>query len=401
MKFIDEAVIDAKAGDGGNGCISFRREKFIPFGGPDGGNGGKGGDIVVIADNNLNTLVEYRYQRSFCARNGEKGHGADCNGRGSDPIILKVPVGTVLIDEESGDTIGDLIESGQSVCIANGGVGGRGNLTFKSSTNRAPRKATSGKLGERRKVRFQLKLLADVGLLGFPNAGKSTLLSAVSAAKPKIADYPFTTLIPQLGVVKVGFLQSFVMADIPGLIEGAQHGHGLGIRFLKHLARTHLLLHVIDIAPLNNEDIVEGIDIIVNELGGFSQALSQRPRWLVFNKSDLLSEEEVKNQIENVLTTLDWQEPYFVISAATRTGTESLCKAIMAYLENYREKIEQDPEFKKQEEAIQNQLQAESFKVLSGKAKPNKTEEADAEDGWQFEEDDEDTEMEIIYTQED
>lgn len=372
MKFIDEALIDVKGGDGGNGCVSFRREKFIPFGGPDGGNGGKGGDIMVVADNNINTLINYRYQRHYNARNGEKGHGADCNGRGSDDIVLKVPVGTLLIDDESGDIIGDLVESGQELCIAKGGMGGLGNMNFKSSTNRAPRKATLGKPGEQRKIRLQLKLLADVGLLGFPNAGKSTLLAAVSAAKPKIADYPFTTLVPQLGVVKVSLLQSFVMADIPGLIEGAQEGHGLGIRFLKHLARTHLLLHMVDLAPVTEEtpeEIAKGIEVIVGELKGFSQALSMRPRWLVFNKCDILSNEEAQSRIQIILNQLQWKEPYFTISAATRAHTTELMQAIMNYLERYRERIEQEPEFKERELAIQQQLQEESFLVLN----PGKT----------------------------
>ena len=324
MKFVDEAKIRVSAGDGGNGCLSFRREKYVEFGGPDGGNGGCGGDVVIQASVSLNTLVDYRYQRSFQANRGENGRSRNCTGAGADDVTLKVPVGTTIIDEDTDEVLGDLVEPDQRIVVARGGRGGLGNVCFKSSTNRAPRKTTNGTPGERRDLRLELKVLADVGLLGMPNAGKSTLIRAVSAARPKVADYPFTTLVPNLGVVRVDQQRSFVMADIPGLIEGAAEGAGLGIRFLKHLARTRLLLHVVDIAPWDEVDPVEVIDSIVGELQLFSPTLAGRDRWLVLNKLDLLPEDEANARCDEIVEALEWTGPVFRISAVNNQGTDEL-----------------------------------------------------------------------------
>lgn len=291
MKFVDEVSIHVKAGDGGNGLMSFRREKFIEKGGPNGGDGGDGGSIYLEADVNLNTLVDYRYTRRFDAQRGENGGSKDCTGAKGDDLILPVPVGTTVIDANTQEIIGDLTEPGQRLMVAQGGWNGLGNTRFKSSTNRAPRQTTPGKPGEARDLKLELKVLADVGLLGLPNAGKSTFIRAVSAAKPKVADYPFTTLVPNLGVVSVGRYKSFVVADIPGLIEGAAEGAGLGIRFLKHLARTRILLHLVDMAPLDESDPADAAEVIVRELGRFSPALTERERWLVLNKMDQILED--------------------------------------------------------------------------------------------------------------
>lgn len=299
MKFVDEVSIHVKAGDGGNGLMSFRREKFIEKGGPNGGDGGDGGSIYLEADVNLNTLVDYRYTRRFDAQRGENGGSKDCTGAKGDDLILPVPVGTTVIDANTQEIIGDLTEPGQRLMVAQGGWHGLGNTRFKSSTNRAPRQTTPGKPGEARDLKLELKVLADVGLLGLPNAGKSTFIRAVSAAKPKVADYPFTTLVPNLGVVSVGRYKSFVVADIPGLIEGAAEGAGLGIRFLKHLARTRILLHLVDMAPLDESDPADAAEVIVRELGRFSPALTERERWLVLNKMDQIldpAEREARKQ---------------------------------------------------------------------------------------------------------
>lgn len=335
MQFVDEAVIQVKAGDGGNGCVGFRREKYIEYGGPDGGDGGDGGDVYLVAERNLNTLSDFRHERHFEAERGKNGAGRNMTGhRGQDKEIA-VPVGTVAYDEETGEMIGDLTESGQRLMVAKGGFHGLGNLRYKSSVNRAPRQSKPGTPGEWRQVRLELKLLADVGLLGLPNAGKSTLISTVSSARPKVANYPFTTLHPNLGVVRVGQLQSFVMADIPGLIEGAADGAGLGIQFLKHLSRTSLLLHVVDIAPLDeSEDPVASVRIIEQELANYAQELAERPRWLVLNKVDLLAESEREAHCQAIVERLNWQEPVFMISAATANGTQALCYQIMQYLDN-------------------------------------------------------------------
>lgn len=335
MKFVDEALVKVVAGHGGRGAVSFRREKFVPFGGPDGGDGGVGGSVWLRAQSGLNTLVDYRVQRTFRARNGEPGGGQDCTGRSGEDLHVLMPVGTVVIDEDTGETLGDLSRAGQSLLVAKGGKGGWGNQRFKSSVNRAPRQNTPGLPGEARTLRVELRLLADVGLLGLPNAGKSTLIRAVSAARPKVADYPFTTLHPQLGVVSVGPLQSFVMADIPGLIEGAAEGAGLGIRFLKHLQRTRLLLHLIDIAPPDPAaDPVAGARAIVKELKKFSPELARKKRWLVLNKIDLVSRAERANRGADIVRRLRFKGKVFQISGATGEGTKELCQAIMRELEN-------------------------------------------------------------------
>jgi len=336
MKFIDEAAIEVVAGDGGNGVASFRREKYIPRGGPDGGDGGRGGSIYMRADRNINTLIDYRFARIHRAKRGENGRGSDKYGRGADDITLRVPVGTVISDAESGDVLADLAADGQTALVAKGGSGGLGNIHFKSSTNRAPRQATPGEKGEQRKLRLELKVLADVGLLGMPNAGKSTLIRAISAARPKVADYPFTTLAPNLGVVRVGENRSFVVADIPGLIEGAADGAGLGHQFLRHLQRTRLLLHVVDIAPLDGEsDPVAGARAIVKELGRYDPDLAAKPRWLVLNKLDLLPEDERAKAVASFVKSYRWKGPVFPVTAIDGTGCRELTFAIQAWLEEH------------------------------------------------------------------
>ena len=322
MKFVDEAEITVHAGNGGSGCVSFRREKFIPFGGPDGGNGGAGGSVFLVADEGLNTLIDFRHERSFRAQRGENGMGRQMAGKAGEDKIIRVPVGTAIINVDTDEVIGDLTHHGQVLKVAEGGRGGAGNVNFKSSTNRAPRKATPGTEGEVRDLRLELKVLADVGLLGFPNAGKSTFIRAVSAATPRVADYPFTTLQPHLGVVRIGTDQSFVIADIPGLIEGAAEGAGLGIQFLKHVSRTRLLLHLVDIAPLDGEtDPVEQVRAIEAELEKFDEALLERPRWLVFNKADLVPEEDREKLAKALVRRLKWKQPWFLVSAIAREGT--------------------------------------------------------------------------------
>jgi GTP-binding protein len=352
MKFIDEAKIEVIAGDGGAGSASMRREKFIEFGGPDGGDGGRGGSVYAIADRNINTLIDYRYSKTHLAKNGEPGRGADCYGRAGDDIELRMPVGTIITDFETGDLIADLTKHGERLCLAEGGVGGWGNIHFKSSTNRAPRQKTNGKPGVRRKLKLELKVLADVGLLGMPNAGKSTLITAVSNARPKIADYPFTTLHPNLGVVRVGSERSFVIADIPGLIEGAAEGAGLGHRFLRHLQRTGVLLHLVDVAPFDeNVDIAADAQAIVNELRKYDEALYQKPRWLVLNKVDMLQPEERQKVIKDFLKRFKWDGPVFEVSALNGEGCDRLCYAIQDYLDGLRkardleEERAEDPRF--------------------------------------------------------
>ena len=338
MKFVDEVTIRVKAGDGGNGCVSFRREKYIEYGGPNGGDGGDGGDVYLVAERNLNTLVDFRHERYYEAQRGENGMGSNMTGRRGDDKDVSVPVGTVVYDDATGELIGDLTEAGQKLMVAKGGWHGLGNVRYKSSTNRAPRQSKPGTPGELRSLRLELKLLADVGLLGLPNAGKSTLISAVSSARPKIADYPFTTLYPNLGVVRVGALQSFVMADIPGLIEGAAEGAGLGIQFLRHLARTSLLLHVVDVAPMAEEnEPVRAVRTIEAELEKYSDELAHYPRWLVLNKIDVLPPEQRESHCQAIVDALGWQGPVFRISAATSEGTQDLCFHIMQYLDENAE----------------------------------------------------------------
>jgi GTPase len=334
MKFVDEAIIKVQGGNGGRGAVSFRREKFVPFGGPDGGDGGHGGAVHLIAAEGINTLADFRYMRTFRAPNGQPGSGNDCTGAGGDNLEIKVPVGTAVYDVDTTEQIGDLTAAGQRVLVAQGGKGGWGNTRFKSSTNRAPRKAMPGLPGEKRELRLEMKVIADVGLLGLPNAGKSTLIRAVSAARPKVADYPFTTLHPNLGVVAVGTHRSFVMADIPGLIEGAAEGAGLGIRFLKHLQRTRVLLHLVDIAPLDPEaDPVQDAKAIVQELEKFSPELAGKERWLVLNKLDLLPAGEAEKKCKDIVRRLRWKGPVLRISALAKQGTVELSQAVMNRLE--------------------------------------------------------------------
>jgi len=342
MKFVDEAIIKVQAGDGGNGCASFRREKFIPFGGPDGGDGGSGGSVWLVADEGLNTLVDFRHQRSYKAQRGQNGMGSDMYGKGGEDTAIRVPVGTMVTNVDTDETIGDLTAHGQRLLVAQGGKGGLGNIHFKTSVNRAPRQFTQGTPGESRELKLELRLLADVGLLGFPNAGKSTFIRAVSAATPRVADYPFTTLHPNLGVVSLGTDQSFVIADIPGLIEGAADGAGLGIQFLRHVSRTSLLLHLVDIAPIDDTDPVEQVRTIEHELAKFNPELLERPRWLVLNKSDALPEDERQRVAEDIVRRLDWQAPWFLVSALARDNTMAVCQQVQRFFEAQRaERAEQ------------------------------------------------------------
>jgi GTP-binding protein len=333
MKFVDEATIDVVAGNGGAGCVSFRREKFIPFGGPNGGDGGRGGSVYAVGDRNLNTLIDYRYARRHEARNGEPGRGSDQFGAAADDIVLRMPVGTIISDLDTGELIAELLVPGEKVLLAKGGDGGFGNLHFKTSTNRAPRQKTPGWPGEQRRLKLELRVLADVGLLGMPNAGKSTLIAAVSNARPKIADYPFTTLHPNLGVVRVGPEQSFVMADIPGLIEGAAEGAGLGHLFLRHLQRTRLLLHLVDIAPFDAEvDPVVQARAVVAELKKYDRALYEKPRWLVLNKVDMVPADERERRVKDIVRRLRWKGAVYRISALTREGCELLMRDVYAHV---------------------------------------------------------------------
>lgn len=342
MKFVDEAKILVIAGDGGNGCVSFRREKYIPKGGPDGGDGGDGGDVYLLADENLNTLIDYRFETIFRAERGQNGQSRDCTGKRGQDNTIKVPVGTRIRDFSTSEIVGDMTRHGQRLMVAKGGFHGLGNTRFKSSVNRAPRQKTMGTKGETRELLLELMLLADVGMLGMPNAGKSTFIRSVSAAKPKVADYPFTTLVPSLGVVRVDSEQSFVIADIPGLIEGAAEGAGLGIRFLKHLERCTILLHLIDICPIDGSDPVENVKIIDAELEKYSEKLAQKPRWLVFNKVDLLTTEEANDRAKAIIETLKWQDKYYQISAVNQLGVKALCWDIMTFMQAHPQNISLD-----------------------------------------------------------
>jgi GTP-binding protein len=368
MKFIDEAKIEVIAGDGGNGVASFCREKFRPFGGPDGGDGGKGGSIWAVADRNINTLVDYRFSKLHKAKNGENGRGSDCYGKGADDIMLRMPVGTLIIDQNDGEIVADLTEHGQQVLLAKGGEGGWGNIHFKTSTNRAPRQKTEGKEGERRELRLELKVLADVGLLGMPNAGKSTFITAVSNARPKIADYPFTTLHPNLGMVRVSHEKSFVIADIPGLIEGAAEGAGLGIQFLRHLQRTRLLLHIVDLAPFDNVEPVKEAKAIVKELQKYDESLYEKPRWLVLNKLDMVPEDERKKRVKDFIKRFGWKGPVYEISALTRDGCEELVQDIYNYLAEQKQleqRVEASPQMEEAARGI-NSIDPDDprFKIL-------------------------------------
>lgn len=399
MKFVDEATISVEAGKGGNGCLSFRREKYIPFGGPDGGDGGDGGSVYLEASANLNTLIDYRYQRKFRATSGEAGSGSNCAGKKGEDLFVLVPVGTTVVDADTEEVLGDLTVAGERLKVAQGGFHGLGNTRYKSSVNRAPRQTSPGSAGEARNLRLELKLLADVGLLGLPNAGKSTFIRAVSAARPKVADYPFTTLVPNLGVVSVQAHRSFVVADIPGLIEGAAEGAGLGIRFLKHLVRTRLLLHLVDVAPYDETDPAENVRAIAHELVNFSPTLAARERWLVINKIDMLAEDERQSRVQSIVDALDWQGPVFAISAMTGDGTKALCQAIMRWIELRAEEEAEDADALAREQAMRTQMDAEARARIQALRRAGAgLDAADQED--LYDEDDEDS-AESIYVRDD
>jgi GTP-binding protein len=396
MKFVDEAVIKVAAGRGGNGCLSFRREKYIPKGGPDGGDGGDGGSVFLRADESLNTLVDFRFVRSYNAPSGEPGRGSDCRGKSGEDLILPVPVGTTIIDEDTGEVLGDLVAAGDVIKVAQAGFHGLGNARFKSSTNRAPRQFTRGSDGEARTLRLELKVLADVGLLGMPNAGKSTFIRAVSAAKPKVADYPFTTLVPNLGVVRVQPHRGFVIADIPGLVEGAAEGAGLGIRFLKHLTRTRLLLHLVDMSPFDGSTPAEAVALISRELDRFSPTLAGRDRWLVLNKVDLLPEDEREARCQEVIDELGWDGPVYRVSALQKNNTEALCHDILRFVEEQAEQLAADPEAAEAEAALQEAMQSEArerIQALSDAKRAAQRAEKDDDDDL----DDDDGEVEVVY----
>lgn len=359
MKFVDEAEIVVEAGKGGNGAMSFHREKFIDRGGPDGGDGGDGGSIWLVADNNLNTLVDFRFQPRYRAESGQNGGKGNCTGASGADLEIRVPVGTSVYEADTEELLGDMLVEGQRLLVARGGFHGLGNARFKSSVNRSPRKTTNGTPGETRRLQLQLKVVADVGLLGLPNAGKSSLIAAVSSARPRVADYPFTTLVPNLGVVRVGDEGSFVMADIPGLIAGASEGAGLGIRFLKHLARTRVLLHLVDVAPPDQSDPAEAAQVIIDELERFSPALAQKPRWLVLNKMDLLPAEDREAMVDYLRESLGWEDRIFAISAARREGTRELCDELMEAIAEHRRRLEEDEDFRAAEQELQQQLEYE------------------------------------------
>ncbi len=390
MKFVDEATILVVAGDGGNGCVSFRREKYIPKGGPDGGDGGDGGDVWLVADENLNTLIDYRFEKAFRAERGQNGQSRDCTGKRGKDVVVKVPVGTRIIDQDTGETMGDMTRHEQRLMVAKGGWHGLGNTRFKSSVNRTPRQKTMGTPGEKRDLQLELMLLADVGMLGLPNAGKSTFIRSVSAAKPKVADYPFTTLVPSLGVVRMDHEQSFVVADIPGLIEGAADGAGLGIRFLKHLERCRVLLHLIDIAPIDESDPVENARIILGELEKYSDKLYQKPRWLVFNKTDLLDKEEAESRAKAIAEALGWDDKYYLISAASRDGVNALCWDVMSFINANPKEAELE---EKQPEKVEFMWDDYHREALENGAA---VEEEDDED-WDDWDEDDDEGVEIIY----
>ncbi len=398
MKFVDEATIKVHAGKGGNGCLSFRREKYIPKGGPDGGDGGDGGSVFLVGAEGLNTLIDFRYTRNFKAESGQQGSSAECTGRGGEHLVLQVPIGTTVLDDETGDVLGDITEIGQELKIAQGGFHGLGNTRYKSSTNRAPRQTSPGQEGEVREIKLELKVLADVGLLGLPNAGKSTFIRSVSAARPKVADYPFTTLVPNLGVVGMSGDKSFVVADIPGLIEGASEGAGLGIRFLKHLTRTRLLLHLVDMMPFDISTPGENAQVIEQELAKFSPTLAEGDRWLILNKVDLLPEDEVDARCQEVVDHLDWQGPVFRISGLASQGTKALCAAIMDYIDGHREEEKADPELAEQAEERRVEIQAQARdriqELADSRRNARKQVIEDNDD-----EDDDDHDMEVVYAE--
>lgn len=388
MKFVDEAVVKVEAGDGGNGIVSFWREKFITKGGPDGGDGGDGGDVYLVADENLNTLIDYRFQRFYSGERGKNGSGGNCTGKRGKDKILKVPVGTRAVDIHTNEVVGEVAEHGKQVMIAKGGWHGLGNTRFKSSVNRAPRQKTMGTKGEVRELRLELLLLADVGMLGLPNAGKSTFIRSISAAKPKVADYPFTTLIPSLGVVSVVPEKSFVVADIPGLIEGAADGAGLGIRFLKHLERCRVLLHMVDILPIDGSDPVQNALTIIDELEQYSDKVAKKPRWLIFNKVDLLPEEEADEKINEIIEALGWEDQYFKISAVNKNGTKELCYKLADFMDELPREIIEESE----EEKVDFMWDDYHKDAIAGK-------DVITEDGWEDDDDwdDDEDDGHVIY----
>jgi GTP-binding protein len=402
MKFVDEATISVQAGKGGNGALSFRREKYIAKGGPDGGDGGDGGSVYLEADTALNTMVDFRYQRRYQAESGQSGRGKSCTGKGGNDLVLQVPVGTTVLDEDTGEVLGDLSKGSQRLQVARGGFHGLGNIRFKSSTNRAPRQTSPGSDGEFRNLRLELKVLADVGLLGLPNAGKSTFIRAVSAAKPKVADYPFTTLVPNLGVVKVQTHRSFVVADIPGLVAGAAEGAGLGIRFLRHLTRNRILLHLVDVAPLDSSDPAAAALAIVQELERFSATLAGRERWLVLNKTDLIDEETLAQRRAAIVKALAWTGPIYEVCAISGAGTSALCNDVMVQLDAWRELEEEDAEAAILEQQRQSDMQSEARERIEA-LRLQRREEAqgiEGDDGDQDDpgaEDDDDFDVDVEY----
>ena len=393
MKFVDEAPIKVQAGKGGNGCLSFRREKYIERGGPDGGDGGDGGSVYLVADENLNTLVDYRFTRSFNAKSGESGRGRNCTGAKGDDLVLPVPVGTSVIDMETDEVIGDLTKAGDRMLVAQGGFHGLGNTRYKSSVNRAPRQTSPGSEGQNKTLKLELKVLADVGMLGLPNAGKSTFIRAVSAAQPKVADYPFTTLVPSLGVVHIQKYRSFVVADIPGLIEGASDGAGLGIRFLKHLTRCRVLAHLVDVCPTDSADPVENALSIIRELERFSPGLAQRERWLILNKCDLLDEEELQELKTRMINTLNWTGRVYTIAAISSTGTRELCEDLLNHLESQWQLERENPEALEAELLKQKQMQKEARDRIDSLRKSRRSESDDLDD----DDDDDDYDVEVEY----
>jgi len=398
MKFVDEASITVQAGKGGNGCLSFRREKYIPKGGPDGGDGGDGGSIFVEADESLNTLIDYRYTRRYNAQNGEGGQGRQCTGSKGEDLVLKVPVGTTVVDIDTDEVLADLTQIGQREKVAQGGWHGLGNMRFKSSVNRAPRQTTKGSEGELRNLRLELRVLADVGLLGLPNAGKSTLIRSISAAKPKVADYPFTTLVPNLGVVRTEAHRSFVVADIPGIIEGAAQGAGLGIRFLKHLARNRVLLHLVDMAPWDETTPADAAVTAVKELYNFSETLGQQPRWLLLNKLDMVPEEEAEERCQSVIDALEWDGPVYRISALNKQGLTQLVHDLQEYLDERKEAIIENPELAEEEHALRQQIDREARENMERlRAEARARREAGEDDDWDDDFDDDDYDVEVEY----
>jgi len=398
MKFVDEATIIVEAGKGGHGCLSFRREKYVPKGGPDGGDGGDGGSVYLEAEGALNTLIDYRFQRKYKAQNGEPGSGRNCTGTKGEDLVLPVPVGTTVVDMDTHEVLGDLTREGQRLKVAQGGFHGLGNTRFKSSVNRAPRQTTKGSEGEARNLRLELKVLADVGLLGMPNAGKSTFIRSVSAARPKVADYPFTTLVPNLGVVSVQAHQSFVIADIPGLIEGAAEGAGLGIRFLKHLVRTRLLLHLVDVAPYDGSSPADAVRAIAHELEKFSETLANRPRWLVLNKVDMVAEGDRDAHCQAIIDELGWDGPVFRISAITGEGTRPLVQAVMRWIEDQAQEEAENPEFAEEEAARRQRMDEEARAKIEADRKARRAARQDEDDDDDF--DDDDYDVEIVYAPE-